>query len=151
METFAEFTKMNKSMDLTTALELATWLGKKEEVFKGMSSKAKADLVCRVMGDLVKKEVADGPEKDALLLALNAELSASVLRWMMNYLSAVCCKNAKSVEEPVSLSCASVEPLVLRSIQEPESKQAVAKEEAVVPEISDEPVSSKEESPLKAQ
>ena len=143
METIAEFSKMQKSMDLTTALELATWLGKKEEVFKGLSSKAKADLVCRVIGDLVKKEVADGPEKDALLLALNAELSVPFLRLMMNWCLS-CCKSVKSVEQPV-------EPLVLRSIQEPVVQESPVKEEAAVPEILDEPVSSKEEVLLKAQ
>ena len=139
METIAEFTRMKTAMNLTTAVELAKWGMKKGEYLKGLTQDEKVDLVCRVLEEIVKKELVDGPEKDLILVSLKSAISVDlasssslIMKWCAPYFSCLSSSNGSngSIEQP-SLLCnssvdsvkpAEVEPaLVLRSSQESET------------------------------
>lgn len=67
-----------KTLDVPTAIALGGWLAGKVNTVQGLSGAEKQALVCRVVEEVVERQMPEGDAKDGLLAALKIALPAAL-------------------------------------------------------------------------
>jgi hypothetical protein len=67
-----------KTLDVPTAIALGGWLAGKVNTIQGLSGAEKQALVCRVVEEVVHRQMPEGDAKDGLLAALKIALPAAL-------------------------------------------------------------------------